>query len=89
MRRTGHVAYAYRSISSLISRHWGATIRYGRISQSNEVRIGFEATPTEVLNNTEELMRATLAPLYELFELYMPSMQMIISETAKLKAGRF
>ncbi|TPL27336.1 RNA-binding domain-containing protein [Mesorhizobium sp. B2-4-8] len=68
---------------------WLTPMSYPRVSQSNEVQIGFEATPTEVLNNTEELMRVTLAPLYELFELFTPSMQMIISETGKLKAGRF
>ncbi|GLQ53321.1 hypothetical protein GCM10010862_05790 [Devosia nitrariae] len=63
-------------------------MNYARVSQSNEVRIEFKATPTEVINNTEELMRSTLAPLYEVFELYTPSMEMIISEAAKLKSGR-
>jgi hypothetical protein len=68
---------------------WRSSMSYERVSQSDEARIGFEATPTEVLNNTEELMRSALAPLYELFELYTPSTEMIVSETAKLKSGRF
>lgn len=62
---------------------------YDRVSHADEVAIGFEATVEQINDNTAELMAQTLAPVYEAFELFQPSMQMLVQELAKLKSGRF
>lgn len=62
---------------------------WDRASRTNEVAIRFDASANEIQNNTEEVLRAALLPLYEAFELYVPPMELFIREVGKLKSGRF
>ena len=68
---------------------WSSSMSYPRVSLTDSVTIGFDATVKEITENTEEVMRVALAPLYEAFDLFTPSMQMIISQVSQLKRGRF
>lgn len=64
-------------------------LSWDRVSRTNEVAIRFNASANEIQNNTEEVLRAALVPLYEVFELYAPPMEFFIQEVGKLKSGRF
>lgn len=66
-----------------------APMSFARKSRTDGVSIRFNASADEIQNNTVEVLRPALLPLYEAFDLYTPPMELFIQEVAKLKAGRF
>lgn len=66
-----------------------APMSFARKSRTDAVSIRFDASADEIQNNTVEVLRPALLPLYEAFDLYTPPMELFIQEVAKLKAGRF
>ncbi len=66
-----------------------APMSFARKSRTDAVSIRFSASADEIQNNTVEVLRPALLPLYEAFDFYAPPMELFIQEVAKLKAGRF
>jgi hypothetical protein len=66
-----------------------APLSYPRISQTETVVVRGEATASQILDNTEEVLRGALAPVYEAFDFFVLPFQVIVQEVADLKAGRF
>lgn len=66
-----------------------APLSYPRFSQTETVVVRGEATTSQILDNTDEVLKGALAPLYEAFDFFVLPFQVIVQEVADLKAGRF
>lgn len=64
-------------------------LSYARISQTETVVVRGETSASQILDNTEEVLREALTAVYEAFDFFVLPFQVIVQEVADLKGGRF
>lgn len=77
---------AGRSLTSIDRRRH---IWEGRVARQNSITMNTHVDAQAIASNLPEIIHPLLSPLYALFDFFEPSMQLVVDELARMRAGNF